>query len=207
MQEFQTEQEKFWAGNFGDDYSVRNAGAQILESNVSMFSRILSHCGDAKSLLEFGANTGLNLRAISHIRPNLALDAIEINQSAAEKLEEWGGVRNIYRGSILEFEENESWDVALIKGVLIHINPEHLQQVYERLYNASNRYIVVAEYFNSTPVEIQYRGHSGKLFKRDFAGEILDNYPDLRVIDYGFAWRRDPKFPQDDITWFVLEKQ
>jgi spore coat polysaccharide biosynthesis protein SpsF len=26
-------------------------------------------------------------------------------------------------------------------------------------------------------------------------------------VDYGFAYRRDPNFPQDDITWFLLEKR
>jgi spore coat polysaccharide biosynthesis protein SpsF len=55
-------------------------------------------------------------------------------------------------------------------------------------------------------VEIPYRGHSGKLFKRDFAGEILDAYSDLNLIDYGFAYHRDNYFKQDDITWFLLEK-
>jgi spore coat polysaccharide biosynthesis protein SpsF len=45
------------------------------------------------------------------------------------------------------------------------------------------------------------------LFKRDFAGEMLEQFADLRLIDYGFAYRRDPAFPQDDITWFLMEKK
>jgi len=28
----------------------------------------------------------------------------------------------------------------------------------------------------------------------------------MRLIDYGFAYRHDPNFPQDDITWFLLER-
>jgi len=56
-------------------------------------------------------------------------------------------------------------------------------------------------------VSIPYRGHSDKLFKRDFAGEILDQFSDLRLVDYGFVWHRDNLFPQDDISWFLLEKQ
>ena len=39
------------------------------------------------------------------------------------------------------------------------------------------------------------------------AGEILDRYPSLQLVDYGFAYRRDPNFPQDDITWFLMEKR
>jgi spore coat polysaccharide biosynthesis protein SpsF len=55
-------------------------------------------------------------------------------------------------------------------------------------------------------VEIDYRGHSGKLFKRDFAGEMLDRFPDLKLVSYGFCYHRD-EFPQDDSTWFLMEKQ
>ena len=76
----------------------------------------------------------------------------------------------------------------------------------EALYRASDRYIIIAEYYNPSPVEVVYRGHSGRLFKRDFAGEMIDKFPKLRVLDYGFVWRRDPVFPQDDTNWFVLEK-
>jgi pseudaminic acid biosynthesis-associated methylase len=75
------------------------------------------------------------------------------------------------------------------------------------MFNASNRYILVAEYFNPSPVAIPYRGHNDRLFKRDFAGEMLDRYYNLELLDYGFAYHRDPLFPQDDITWFMLEKK
>ena len=53
---------------------------------------------------------------------------------------------------------------------------------------------------------MSYRGHTEKLFKRDFAGEMLDRFNDLKLADYGFVYRRDMLFPQDDINWFLLEK-
>jgi pseudaminic acid biosynthesis-associated methylase len=203
---FKTDQEDFWAGKFGDDYIGRNAGDALLGSNISFLSKMLSRCTQARSLIEFGSNIGMNLRAIRALRPELALDAIEINAAAVDELRSWGGVNQIYHQSILDFKVERTWDIALIKGVLIHINPDFLPQVYESLFRASNKYILVVEYYNPTPVEISYRGHSGRLFKRDFAGELLDKFPSLRVVDYGFIWRRDPVFPQDDSTWFVLEK-
>ena len=98
-------------------------------------------------------------------------------------------------------------DLALIKGVLIHINPEMLNTVYDKLYKASKRLILICEYYNPSPVAIPYRGHSDRLFKRDFAGEMLDKYSALRLIDYGFSYHRDPAFPQDDINWFLMEKR
>ena len=81
-----------------------------------------------------------------------------------------------------------------------------LSLVYEKLYTASNKYILICEYYNPSPVNVSYRGHSDRLFKRDFAGEMLEKYIDLKLVDYGFCYKRDKAFPQDDITWFLLEK-
>jgi spore coat polysaccharide biosynthesis protein SpsF len=94
----------------------------------------------------------------------------------------------------------------LIKGVLIHINPESLQKVYQNMYKASSKYICICEYYNPVPVTVNYRGHTDKLFKRDFASEIMDKYSDLKLVDYGFVWHRDNTFPIGDVTWFLLEK-
>jgi hypothetical protein len=65
---------------------------------------------------------------------------------------------------------------------------------------------MVCEYYNPAPVIVHYRGHADRLFKRDFAGELMEQW-NLRLIDYGFAYRRDKYLPyQDDVTWFLLEK-
>jgi pseudaminic acid biosynthesis-associated methylase len=204
--DFQTDQEAFWAGSFGDEYSRRNAGEVLVARNAALFARILSRCAPVSSVIEFGSNIGLNLRALRTLLPGASLEAIEINASAVAELRAWGGAKEIHHRSILEFSPARTWDLVLIKGVLIHIEPEKLAVVYRALHQAAGRYLLVVEYYNPTPVEVVYRGHHGKLFKRDFAGEMLDAYPDLRVLDYGFVWRRDPAYPQDDCSWFLLEK-
>ena len=205
MNKFTTEQEEFWAGSFGDEYAERNWGKQIVAGNTALFSRIMSQTTKVKSAIEFGANIGMNLMAIRHLFPEIELSAIEINTNAVERLNSLGYV-NVYPQSILDFACDCTRDFVLIKGVLIHINPEALPKVYELLYQTSNRYICLAEYYNPSPVEVSYRGHTGKLFKRDFAGEMLNQFPALRLIDYGFVYHSDPNFPLDDITWFLLEK-
>lgn len=45
------------------------------------------------------------------------------------------------------------------------------------------------------------------MYKRDFAGELMDMYPNLQLIDYGFVYRKDPVFVQGDTTWFLMEKK
>ena len=205
MSKFRTEQEAFWAGEFGDQYASRNTGEGWIASNTALFARIIDRTRDVRSVIEFGANIGLNLRALHNLLPQAQLSAVEINQTAVTQLREWGGAEVLHQ-SLLEFKPERRWDLALIKGVLIHINPDCLPQVYDTLYASSARYICVVEYYNPTPVQISYRGHADRLFKRDFAGEILERFPDLVLRDYGFVYRRDPNFPQDDCTWFLMEK-
>jgi len=203
---YKTEQEIFWAGAFGTEYIVRNQGDALLASNLEFFVNALKNTRGVRTCIEFGANIGMNLQALKLLHPNLISHGIEINADAARELEKKIPPENIYLSSILDFNSVQTWDLVLIKGVLIHMNPEVLPQVYEKLVNATKRYLLVAEYYNPAPVAITYRGHEDRLFKRDFAGEIMDCHPEMRLVDYGFAYRRDPNFPQDDITWFLMEK-
>lgn len=202
---YKTEQEEFWAGDFGDKYISRNSENTYLSSNIYSFSRILQHTDKINSVIEFGANIGLNLQALKILNPNLLMSAIEINKKASRILETQGV--SVYNQSILEYKPLTQFDLVLIKGVLIHINPNELDSVYERLYKSTNKYLCISEYYSQTPVTIDYRGNSNKLFKRDFAGEILDKYTDLKLIDYGFEYHRDTHNPQDDMNWFLIEKR
>lgn len=200
-----SDQEEFWAGEFGTDYIVRNKGNKILASNLIFFSKALSQAGNLENCIEFGANVGMNLRALKLLYPNIKIDAIEINKNAVDELKKLGG--GVYFGSISDYIPKDTFDLVLIKTVLIHINPEYLKLVYQKLYDSTNRYILLCEYYNPTPVAVTYRGHEERLFKRDFAGEMLDIFSDLSLVDYGFCYHRDEAFPQDDINWFLLKRE
>lgn len=201
-----TPQEEFWAGEFGAAYIPRNEGPELLASNLNFFARALKQAGRIASCVELGANVGMNLRALKLLYPGIIVKGAEINPDAARRLAASIGEENVYQGSIFHYPVGEPSDVALVKGVLIHINPDMLPAVYQKLYALSRRYVLVCEYYNPSPVAVPYRGHADRLFKRDFAGEMIDRYPDLRLVDYGFVYRRDSAFPQDDVTWFLLEK-
>ena len=205
MQAFKTRQEEFWAGEFGNEYIQRNVSAQLLASNIHFFSRIFDGLEPISSLIEMGANVGMNLKAIRHLLPSASLAGVEINKKAYEELIANEGIRG-YHSSILDFSIDEPRDFVLIKGVLIHINPDELQTIYQKLYESSQKYICIAEYYNPVPVALNYRGHEGKLFKRDFAGEFMQQFPDVTLVKYGFAYHKDNLFPQDDINWFLLKK-
>lgn len=201
----QTEQEAFWAGEFGDQYIGRNDDGRILAGNLQLFSTALRGRTIA-SVLELGANIGLNLSALSLLYPELGLSAIEINRNAAEQLAKRLPQAKVHNSSIADARVETQHDLVLSKGVLIHINPDMLPFIYERIAQWSRRFVMLAEYYNPTPVEINYRGHAGKLFKRDFAGEFMDSHPEFHLKDYGFVYRRDSVRPLDDITWFLMER-
>ena len=202
---FKTEQEAFWAESFGDEYIDRNKSQQLLASNIAFFTDIFKRTSNISSIMEFGASIGMNIRSIDKILVNAELSAIEINKKACEQLKNHIN-GNLFNCSILDYRPKEQYDFVFTKGVLIHINPNELDSVYQKLYEASSKYICVAEFYNPSPITISYREHENRLFKRDFAGEILDKYSDVKLIDYKFIYHRDNNFSQDDITWFLMEK-
>lgn len=157
------------------------------------------------TVCELGANAGQNLEALREVRPELRLTGAEINAQACERMTRVPGVTAV-RSSIQDFAASGRFDLVFTCGVLIHVCPEDLPAVYRKMVALSSRYLLVNEYFNPRPQEIPYRGHAGRLFKRDFAAELLELCPDVQLVDYGFLWkRRHPAW--DDTTWFLLEKR
>tara|TARA_A100001234_G_scaffold182441_1_gene165444 strand:- start:852 stop:1463 length:612 start_codon:yes stop_codon:yes gene_type:complete len=201
---YKTEQENFWAGEFGLNYIDRNNSEPLLYSKVAMWARMLQAANNVNSIRELGCNIGLNLVALKRLQPKLNLSGYEINEEAAKQASDFN-VAEIKQGSIIDQINDTKVDLTFTAGVLIHINPDYLYNVYKNLVDGSNRYVLVAEYYNPAPTKINYRGHENRLFKRDFAGDLIDNYG-MKLVDYGFVYKRDNWAPQDDITWFLLEK-
>lgn len=195
-----SEQEEFWKGDFGTGYTDRNECDD--RNSMAFWKDIVGYGYDFDSVYEFGANRGANIKCLRKLFPDADFGALEINAHAADKLRKIPGLQ-VDECTLFEYPGGQ-WDFVVSKGLLIHIAPDLLDMTYDILYNASKRYIFLAEYYNPTPVSIPYRGHDDRLFKRDFAGEMMDRYP-LALVDYGFWYHRD-EYPQDDITWFLLEK-
>ncbi len=200
-----TEQEKFWNSSFGNKYTQRTVENKFFTTRVKMWSDILSHANDIKSVFEIGSNMGRNMDVINFLlNKKISTNGIDINKKAvilANKNKH--KVRNI---SVLDYSPKKKFDMSISCGVMIHINPNYLNKVYEVLYKSSKKYILISEYFNPKPVTVKYRGHTDRLFKRDFAKEIQKKYK-LKLIDYKFMWSNDNIYPCDDTTWFLFKKK
>ena len=113
-----------------------------------------------------------------------------------------------FNGAIVEsnFAERE-FDLVYSMGVLIHIHPDDLLANMRKMYAYSGRYILMGEYFNSTPVMIEYQGQKDRLFKQDFGKLFIENF-NVALVDYGFLWGHiyNPAGFYD-ITWWLFEKK
>jgi hypothetical protein len=77
------ERDEFWKGDFGNEYNRRSPGD--VEANYHLFKRIFAE-RRVESVVELGAGTGANLRALHRVKPEAVLHAVEINDEAAHAL-------------------------------------------------------------------------------------------------------------------------
>lgn len=132
---YKTEQENFWAGEFGLNYIDRNNSEPLLYSKVAMWARMLQAANNVNSIRELGCNIGLNLVALKRLQPKLNLSGYEINEEAAKQASDFN-VAEIKQGSIIDQINDTKVDLTFTAGVLIHINPDYLYNVYKTLLMA-----------------------------------------------------------------------
>jgi len=188
-----------WRGPFGDNYTDRNRSS-LLPERVRFWARVL---GDLRprSILEVGAGDGSNLRALSAIT-EATLMAVEPNRFARNLIPFDCVVDGTAQSMPLP---DGAAELVFTCGVLIHVNQPDLPAALDEIYRVSARYIACAEYFSAEPREQPYRGQNGLLFLRDFGAAWLDRFPDLSVVDNGFAWRKTTGL--DNLTWTLFRKE
>lgn len=202
-----TKPEVFYQGAEGDAWMRRCDSSKYLKQNIAMFAKIIERTERVHSVLEFGPGGGNDLLALSCLLPGASFAGVEINALACETIKEQMPDVEIHHISAMDYQVTKRYDMVLCKGFLVHIIEEILPDIYRKIYDAADKYICLVEYYNPTPVEINWRDNQGVMFKRDFCGEMLNQFSDLKLADYGFVYHRDANFPQDDFNWFLMEKR
>ena len=189
-----------WSGDFGNAYTRRQVNTSAARQDI--WCMVLPRHVD--SILEVGANVGGNLEAISQFS-TAELYATEPNELARQKLNESGLCVQVTDdpASKLRFDDN-AIDLVFTCGVLIHIPPDQLAASLHEIHRVAHRWIICAEYFAPSEEMIPYRGHDNALWRRDYGGLYLDQFPDLRCNSCMFAWRRMTGL--DNLTFWVFEK-
>ena len=157
------EQEEFWETKYSQEYIQKNSSFNR-DLLIQGWREILKNVSAPSNILECGANVGRNIEALNHIYPEAKKTAIEISADASKILRNKYKELNVINSSILESEiTNNSFDLSFTMGVLIHIHPNDLKRNLEKVILSSNRYVVIGEYFNRTPVSLTYQGEEEKL--------------------------------------------
>lgn len=193
-----------WKSGFGNDYTERNT-RQSLPAREHLWKQIFPI--GCQSVLEVGANIGLNLEAISQ-RSSCQMFATEPNDMARAKLEALGLVppQNITADTAdaIHFPDRTA-DLVFTSGVLIHVPPDKLRDSMREIHRTAKRWIIIGEYFAPQEEMIPYRGHDNALWRRDYGSLFLDTFPDLKCTAHMFAWKRATGL--DNLTFWVFEKQ
>ncbi|MDC0587005.1 hypothetical protein OAP06_04575 [Gammaproteobacteria bacterium] len=200
------EQQNFWRKEYSKDYIDKNTEFDA-DLGIDCWKKMLNKSEGVNSVLECGSNIGRNIASLQSILPNAEKSIIEISPDSYEIVTQNFPIKDSYNGSILESNfSNESFDLVYTCGVLIHIHPEDVRANMEKMFHYSRKYILIAEYFNRTPVMIEYQGEKDKLFKSDFGKQFIETF-DVKLVDYGFLWGHIcDQAGFDDMTWWLFEK-
>lgn len=198
-----TAQLNTWEGEFGKEYTDRNKIEW--SKRAPSFAKMLEGL-QLKNILEVGCNRGHNLVALSEIFKDAlpGITGIEPNGYAIEIARKSSPLISVLKADAFNIPFKDGYfDLAFTAGVLIHISLKDLHRAMREIYRVSGKYILAVEYFAEEETEIQYRGSTDLLWKRNFLKHYQQLFPDLKLVKNGY-WGENEGF--DRTTWWLMEK-
>lgn len=202
------EQLKFWKETYTEEYINHNSEFD-LQLGVEGWKIITKKITDSvERILECGSNTGRNINFLNHVFPAAKKSIVEVAKKPFEIVTSHYELEHTYNGPLLNSSlPKNHFDLVFTNSVLIHIHPDDILANMQKMYDYSKNYILISEYFNRTPVMIEYRGEQNKLFKSDFGKTFISNF-DVELVDYGFLWGHIyDSAGFDDITFWLFKKK
>lgn len=89
-----------------------------------------------QSVFDIGCGTGLFLKDLDNLQ--LHLSGIDLNGPFLEKARQLVPSANLYKGSFLEFETTEKYDLFSCFSVLMYIEPSRLDFFFEKIHSMLN---------------------------------------------------------------------
>jgi pseudaminic acid biosynthesis-associated methylase len=185
------EEQDFWAGEFGNDYVDRcntleftnkTYKSQTGFSYLEIYNSFFSNFNKDLKILELACNVGNKLSILKYFGFK-NLYGVEINKKAVEIAKKENPDITFFNSSIEDFDpKDEKFDIVCTSGILIHIHPEHLNLILQKIESLSQKYIFGFENFSEIPVEVPYRGHKNKLWKKNFPNAFRKLYPNLKTL-------------------------
>jgi pseudaminic acid biosynthesis-associated methylase len=210
----ETKESNAWRGEFGAQYSQRNLLdlaeldqtylAKYGVTRTSLNAAFLEDIPRSASILEVGCNLGNQLLALEQMGFR-NVTGIEIHPDIVKEAKSRVPWANLKEGSALKIPFSEaSFDLVFTSGLLIHIAPHDLPSAMSEIHRCARTWIWGLEYYAPEMTEVLYRGRPGLLWKADYAGMYMHNFPDLELVS-----ERRLKYLTDDNTdsMFLLRKK
>lgn len=198
------EQQSFWANDYANDYIKKNLEFDS-KLGEEAWLKMLAKSDEINTVLECGCNIGRNISFLNNILPTATKSIIEISEPAFEFVTTNYELDKAFNGAIEKSKLERKFDLVFTMGVLIHIHPNNLHAIMQKIYDYSDKFILIGEYFNRTPVMLKYHGQENKLFKQDFGKLFIENFS-VTLVDYGFLWGHIyDSAGFDDITWWLFK--
>jgi len=187
-----THQEDKWSSEFGKEYNLRNDYTVDGQNQLSMerfgLSRdeinleFIGNLSRDIKILEIGCNFGGQLNQLQSIGFK-NLYGIELQWDAVERAKNKTTGINIIQASGFDIPYKDNYfDLVFTSGVLIHINPDNLKNVFKEMVRVSNQYIWGFEYFNEEFTELPYRGQGNLMWKGDYQKLFQSQFPELSEV-------------------------
>lgn len=187
-----TEQMEAWDGQFGKEYTDRNAPS--LEELQSLYRRnygltrtelnrrFLERLDPSARILEVGSNVGNQLLCLQQMGFT-DLWGIELQSYAVELSKSRTKDINIIKASAFDIPYKDGYfDLVFTSGLLIHIAPSDVGLCMSEIYRCTREYIWGFEYYADNVTEVVYRGQKRLLWKANFPRLYLDRFDDLELV-------------------------
>ncbi|MFC1954517.1 pseudaminic acid biosynthesis-associated methylase [Chloroflexota bacterium] len=209
-----TKQMQEWAGQFGEEYTDRNAlkleemellyKKQYGVTRTEMNSKFIGNLDLNIKVLEVGSNIGNQLLCMQkagfkHLYGiELQPYAFELSKSRTKNI-------NIIQDTAFDIPFKDGYfDLVFTSGLLIHIAPGDINTVIDEMHRCTKQYIWCFEYYSEEYTQVNYRGYSDLLWKTNFSQLFQHRFNNLRLVKEDHI-----KYLENDNvdTMFLLEKQ
>jgi len=182
-----SKQLEFWAGEFGREYTERNAACNFDPDRLArmgeIFKEMLSHTSGVRRILEVGCNTGHNLSILRGLG-DFELVGVEPQDAARAEGARRGVQETILPGDAfhLPFEDG-SFDLVLTTGVMMHISPDDILRALAEFRRVSRKCYFTMDYFEEAETAVSnYHGHDDLLWRRDMRKVVARSDPGATLL-------------------------
>ena len=187
-----TPQVAAWIGEFGIEYTDRNAMSteevdamyrrNFHISRTELNATFVGGMDRSIRILEVGSNVGNQLLLLQHMGFK-RLYGIEVQSYAVELSKSRSKGINIIEGTGFDIPFKDAYfDLVFTSGVLVHISPSDITAAMQELHRCTRTYVWGFEYYADEYTEVVYRDHSNLLWKADFAKLYLQLFNELELV-------------------------